>query len=350
MPSVRTVLGEISPDELGVTLSHEHLLIDSSHLFWDAPGPEDPPEIQALAEAPVTRENQALIQERPYVSKDNLCMTERDVAIRELQLFRDAGGQSLVDVSGRIPGWHPDDLVAASTTTGVNIIASTGWYVFPAHPLGHAEAAVDELAEILVEHIEVGIEGTGIRAGVIGELGMTEPLHPQEEKVLRAGGRAQRQTGVPLTVHPMVYKKEAHKYIDILAEEGASLDKVYISHMDGTCPDFTYHESVMDRGVSIDYDLFRDTPRDDSHIIFGGDHWISDQERVETLARLCADGYSKQIMLAQDVCLKTHFVEYGGKGYAYILTEIVPQLLEAGVTEEHVNDMLVDNPKRIFSV
>ena len=106
----------------------------------------------------------------------------------------------------------------------------------------------------------------------------------------------------------------------------------------------------MDRGVSIDYDLFGDTTWNDSHIIFGGDHWVSDQERVETLTRLCADGYSKQIMLAQDLCLKTHWVAYGGTGYGYVLTEIVPQLLEAGVTQDQIDDMLIENPKRIFAV
>ena len=127
MATVRTVLGEISPDDLGITLSHEHLLLDTSHLFWNEPSTSDPPEIHTLAAAPVTPENSDDLAARPYVSKDNLRMTERDVAIRELLLYRDAGGKSFIDVSGRIPGWHPDDLVAASEATGVNIVASTGW-------------------------------------------------------------------------------------------------------------------------------------------------------------------------------------------------------------------------------
>jgi phosphotriesterase-related protein len=350
MASVRTVLGEISPDELGITLSHEHLLLDTAHLFWERPGPDDPPEIHAVAEAPVTRENFDLLAERPYVSRDNLEMTELDLAIRELQLFKDAGGQSFIDVSGRIPGWHPDALIRASEETGINIVASTGWYIAPSHPLELEHASIDEIAEMFIGDIEVGIAGTDVRAGMIGELGMTEPLHPQEEKVLRAGARAQRQTRVPLTVHPMVFMKEAHRYIDILESEGANLEKVYMSHMDGSCPDLKYQESVMDRGVAIDYDLFRDSPWNDSHLIFGGDHWISDRERVETLAQLCADGYSNQIMLAHDLCLKIHFVEYGGKGWAYILNEIVPQLRQAGVTDEQLNNMLVETPKRIFAV
>ena len=350
MATVRTVLGEISPDDLGITLPHEHLLLDTSHLFWEEPSAEDPLEIRDVGSRPLSADDADVLASRPYISRDNLRMTDLDVAIRELLLYKEAGGQSFIDVSGRIPGWHPDDLVAASEATGVNIVASTGWYIAPSHPPGHADASVEELAEMLIGDIEVGIAGTEIRAGVIGELGMTEPLHPQEEKVLRAGGRAQHQTGVPLTVHPMVYKKEAHKYIDILQEEGANLEKVYISHMDGSCPDHEYHESVMDRGVTIDYDLFRDTPWNDSHLIFGGDHWVSDQERVETLARLCADGYSTQIMLAQDVCMKTHWVEYGGTGYGHVLTEIVPQLRDAGVTQDQIDDMLIHNPKRIFAV
>ena len=350
MTRVRTVLGEISPDELGVTLSHEHLIVDTVDLFWNPPGPDDPSELSNLVEQPVRKENYDLLVKRPFTSKDNLRMTDLDVAIRELQLYREAGGRSFVDVSGGIPGWDPDSLVTASRETGVNIIASTGWYISPSHPPELTEASMEDMAETLVADIEIGIGGTDIRAGVIGELGMSEPLHPQEEKVLRAGARAQCATGVPITVHAAVYKKEAHQYIDILEEEGADLSKVYISHMDGTCPDVAYHESVMDRGVCIDYDLFRGSPWNDSHLLFGGDHWISDHERVETLAQLCADGYSDQIMLAQDVCLKVRWVEYGGRGYGYVLTEIVPQLRGLGVTEQQLTSMLVETPKRMFAV
>ena len=102
-------------------------------------------------------------------------------------------------------------------------------------------------------------------------------------------------------------------------------------------------------GPSIEEPL-RDSPWNESHLIFGRDHWVSDQERVETLARLCADGYSKQVMIAHDHCLKVHFAEHGGKGWAYTLTEVVPMLREAGVTEDQLNDILVENPKRIFAV
>ncbi len=94
----------------------------------------------------------------------------------------------------------------------------------------------------------------------------------------------------------------------------------------------------------------RRSPWNESHLIFGRDHWISDQERVEKLARLCADGYSKQVMIAHDHCLKVHFAEHGGKGWVYTLTEVVPMLREAGVTEDQLNDIRVENPKRVFAV
>ena len=350
MARVRTVLGDISPDEPGVTLSHEHLVVDTTDLFWTPPATDAPAELHALVEKPVRAEDYDLLVARPFISKDNLDMTDLSVAIKELELYRDAGGRSFVDVSGGISGWHPDSLVTASKATGVNIVASTGWYISPSHPAELANASVDEMAAMMTSDIEVGITGTDVRAGVIGELGMSDPLHPVEEKVLRAGARAQRRTGVPITVHAAVYKKEAHRYIDILEEEEADLTSVYISHMDGSCPDFAYHESVMDRGVSIDYDLFRGAPWNDSHVLFGGDHWISDEERCETLTQLCADGYGDQIMLAQDACLKIRWTEYGGKGYAYILREIVPKLRALGVTEQQVTAMLVDTPKRIFAV
>lgn len=102
-------------------------------------------------------------------------------------------------------------------------------------------------------------------------------------------------------------------------------------------------------GPSIEEPL-RDSQWNESHLIFGRDHWASDQGRVETLARLCADGYSKQVMIAHDHRLKVHFAEHSGKGWVYALTEVVPMLREAGVTEDQLNDILVENPKRIFAV
>ena len=145
-------------------------------------------------------------------------------------------------------------------------------------------------------------------------------------------------------------RRKAHRYIDILEEDGADLARVYISHMDASCPDVAYQESVMDRGVSINYDLFRGVPASDTHRRFGGDHWVHDGERIDTLAQLCANGYDRQIMVAHDVCLKMHWVEYGGKGYGYILRDIVPQLEERGVTQDQLDNILVENPKRMFAV
>ena len=353
MGMVRTVLGEIPPERLGVTLSHEHIVIDSGHLFWEPPGSDDPPEVQALAEAPVTREAYEILAERPLHIQGQ---PEHDRARRgdpgAADVCRRRGEESIIDVSeGASPAGRPPPCRRRAGATGLNVVASTGWYIAPSHPPEHARASVGELAEILIADIEEGIEGTDVRAGVIGELGMCEPLHPQEEKVLRAGGAAQAATGVPLTVHPMVFMKEAHRYIDILEEEGADLAKVYISHMDGSCPGLRVPRVGDGPGASRSTTTCSGVRRGTTRTCCsGGINWVSDRERVETLARMCADGYSGQIMLAHDNCLKIHFVEYGGKGYAYILKEIVPQLRELGVTEDQIDDMLVKNPRRIFAV
>ena len=351
MARVRTVLGDIPSGELGVTMSHEHVAIDGSGLFLEHPDEDTPSDFLELVDTAVNAGQYRILAERPYLSRDNLMMADALVAIKELWRYKDAGGQSIIDVTpDRQNGRDPEALAAISEGSGINIVASTGWYIAESHPAELDEADIGELTGILLADIESGINGTDIRAGVIGELGCTEPLHPDEEKVLRAGARAQQQTGVPLTVHPMLYAKKAHRYIDILEEDGADLARVYISHMDASCPDVAYQESVMDRGVSINYDLFRGVPASDTHRRFGGDHWVHDGERIDTLAQLCANGYDRQIMVAHDVCLKMHWVEYGGKGYGYILRDIVPQLEERGVTQDQLDNILVENPKRMFAV
>ena len=358
MSRIQTVLGDISPEKLGRTLPHEHMHLNNATLFRVEVPLDAPESLKKLAFDPVKKENFDAISLNPYASIDNMLMWEIDVAEQELLDYKAGGGVSVVDLTPVGTGRDTYILSHLSKKTGVNIVASTGFYIAPSHPEHVKKWSVDEVAEYFRKEIEEGIDPLnvgldenvteGIKAGVIGELGMTDPLHPNEEKVLRAGGKAQAMTGVPLTVHVMVFKKEAHLYLNILEEEGANFDKIYLSHMDGSCSDIDYHMSVMDRGVIIDYDLFRNTPSNDSYKLFDGDHWVTDDERVDCIVKLCEQGYEKYLMLSHDACMKTHQKKYGGEGLDYIDRIIIPKLREKGVTEKQIRTMLVDNPTRVL--
>jgi phosphotriesterase-related protein len=308
---------------------------------------------------PLSIDMLGLLRRNSSICKDNLILEEKDAAA-ELAKYKLAGGRSFVDVTVDGLGRNPFALKRISAQTGINIICATGWYLHECHPSYVSEMSVDELSSIMVKELTEGIGDSGVRAGVIGELGTTEPLHPDEKKVLLAAAKAQGETGVPLTIHPAGYDmvpnrpdnvrhgcaRKGEEYIDIIADEGI-LGKVYMSHMDGVEIDLDYHRRILDRGISIDYDLWGlDTAYYDD--VYPGAWGVSDNQRADALLELCEQGYEKNIMLSHDVAMKIQLTKYGGFGYAHLLQNVVPVLKHKGVSESQIRTMMVENPKRIF--
>jgi phosphotriesterase-related protein len=347
LAEVVTVNGVLSPDELGVTLCHEHVLINLECVL------KVPKSISRmrLVESPVTIDILADLRQDPHVCRDNLVLSDIDEAIEELMRFKMMGGRSLVDMTTPEIGRDPIALRAIAIATGLNIICGTGWYLEDSYPDQVKKDSIDELSNVMVRELTEGIEETGIRAGVIGELGTGLELTENEKKVMRAAARAQAKTGAPLTIHtwhPLQSVKEARKYLDIVAEEGVDLSKVYLSHMDQTCADTEYHKSIIEKyGVVLSYDCFGfETPCEG--FCPGGTH-PSDTERVRAVVELLNAGYEKNLVLAQDVCMKIQRRKYGGYGYAHVLENITRDLRHRGVSERQIHTMLVDNPKRLLA-
>jgi len=364
--SVKTVLGEIHPDKLGVTLPHEHLCVsmsrkhepDTSDAYWKKP--EDPEKLR-IALAPVTLEILGDIRREICLNLDNLYVDSFDNAVSELTKYKMSGGSSIVEVSTYTKGRESLDLDLfrkISSLTKVNVIRSVGWYLNTTHPVLVNKASIDDLSKIMVKELTEEIGQTGIKAGVIGELGCSAPLHPDEKKVLLAGAKAQEKTGAPLTVHvphfdytSKKHVREADKYVGILEEGGGALEKVYLSHMD--TPDvlqqLDYQRRIMDKGVTLSYDRFGLESIYDDWIFPGAREIPTDSERITAIVQFCKQGYDKNLMLSHDNCMKIQFTKWGGFGDAHILNHIVPSLKHEGVTDNQVKNMLIDNPKRIFS-
>lgn len=290
-------------------------------------------------------------------------LTDVGVAIKELELFKKAGGDSLVDLT--LPGIGRDVLAMKkiSEVTGVNVVAATGWYVASSHPPLVRQKGVEELREIMVRELVEGIDETGIRAGVIGEIGCSSHLHSDEKKALQAAAQAQRQTEACLFLHitswndfEKIQIREGQTYLDVIEKEGGNLDKVVMGHMDSynrdEMPplgvDLDYHRSLLSRGITIAYDsLGKDLSWKDH--IFPGASYPSDRERIAAIVELCKQGYDKQILLSQDICMKTHLTMYGGYGYVYILKYLIPALKYAGVRGKQIRNIMVKNPERLLS-
>ncbi len=350
---VMTVLGPVSPEELGPTVTHEHLLVDLS-CYWQPP---DDPDRRALAEAPFEMSMIGIVKRDPFFSLDNNTLDDVTAATEEAREFKNLGGGTIVDVTPADIGRNPLALRTVARSAGLNIVAGTGHYVHIAHPPGLENEPTGEIAERMIIELTEGIDGTGIRAGVIGEIGTSHPLHPREEKVLRAAARAQQGTGYPISVHVAPSARQGHDVLEILENEGADLGRVVMGHLDLTLGHLDaefdeivgYHSSLGERGCYIQYD----TCGVELYVPSGGlgpPFWLpSDLTRLKAIARLLEAGHGDRLLLSQDVCTKKDLVRYGGFGYGHILRYFVHNLKEIGVTRSESDRMLIDNPKRMLA-
>ncbi|MFC1861980.1 phosphotriesterase [Chloroflexota bacterium] len=349
-----TVTGPVSDDELGQTMCHVHLLINIR-----MSEPEQYRKVETASEAALrdkpanqwTFYDLGTIRRNVRLVKDNWILGDVDEMIGELMLYKRMGGTSVVECTVSGIGRDPLGLMKIAGATGVNVICSTGFYVSPTHPEFVKTSTVDDLCAHMVRELTVGIDDTGIRAGVLKNALSCPMGHPDvpftgdEEKVLRATARAQAETGSAVEIHPAgIFDKLRHHkaYLDVLEQEGANLEKVQLCHF-GKDPDIDYIKSLLDRGASISFDQLGSL----SYQAPGRGN-PSDGERVQQVVALVEAGYTNQILLSNEVVHKSRLRKYGGYGYAHVLEYIVPDLKFYGVTDEQIKTMLVENPKRLY--
>ena len=338
---VMTVLGALAPEKLGVTLPHEHLIIDGSSRP-DLPLPTTAAE-KAISDGEVEITVLGLLHRKSHAVRDNLRLNDPNLMIREAGEFQQAGGQSLVELTPIGVGRDPSALRLISIKTGLNIVAGTAYYTRTMHPPELEAASIADIAATFVRELTVGMDASDIQAGIIGEIGLSSPIAPIEERVLRAAARAQRETGAAINVH-LSWGKEAAPALAILKAEGVDLQRVALSHLDSTL-DFDYHQSIADTGAFVEFDGF-------------GIEWHFEQpdryapwdpERIKALSQLVSAGYAAQLLISQDTFTKIQLKRYGGWGYAHILTNLLPYFRQAGIRDEQIQTMMVDNPRRLLS-
>src|SRR6266513_1207383 len=337
---VMTVRGPVPAPDLGVTLMHEHVFIDLS-ILWDAPTSDWQ---KPLVDAEISLANRGLLQVDPYVSRRTLLLDDFDVAGAELAPFRQLGGGSIVDLTTTGIRPQPAKLREVSERTGLHIVAGCGYYTQRAHPPEVATLSESELLERLLDEIANGLEGTDVRPGIIGEIGTSSPVHPDEAKFLRVAAAAQGKTGLAINVHVAIFRREALAALDILETAGADLSRVVISHLD-VQPDTAYHQAILERGAYVEFDTFG------SESYFDGDGSAepSDRERVDCLIVLLEAAFGDRLLISQDVCAKVQLLMFGGLGYGHILRSILPRLRRRGVDEATVRRLLVENPARVLA-
>ena len=333
---VQTVLGELDGKALGVCSSHEHVFIDMRGCV-DITG-NDP----AVFYDKIRMDNRAYVFDDPYAILDNALLDGIDDAVEEVSFFKEYGGQTLIDCTLDEIGRDPLALAEVSRRTGVNIVVGCGHYYHKAHhPFVH-KASVEQLAEEMITDVKVGIADTGIKAGVIGEIGTSAVVSPDEEKVVIAAGIAGKETGKAVHVHTDLYTENGYRIVELLTKEGTSPEKICIDHVDVLLrPD--YIRGLLDLGVYVEFDNFGK-----EFYVSEGRRFAYDLERIKLLKTLIDGGYGDKILLCNDICLKTMWKKYGGTGYAHILRAVKKMALENGISEERYTSMLTDNVRRFI--
>ena len=340
---VQTVLGPVPPSELGPTTTHEHLYIDFSFMFRparDFPRPE-------LADAPITLENLGWVRYNYYSNRPNMQLTDVDTAINEVTMYRDAGGGAIVDATTIGIGRAPEALVRISRETGVHVIMGAGFYVDAVHPADMAQRSVEDVAREISADITEGVAGSGIRAGIIGEMGCTWPLTANERKTLSAAAIAQRETGAAILIHPGRHPDAPAEILALLANAGADISRVIMGHLDRTVLEFDGLRRIAETGCYLEWDLFGN---EGSHYPAAEIDMPSDAQRLDFVRRITDAGYGDRIVIAQDIFTKHRLVTYGGHGYGHILRNLVPRMSRKGFTGAEIRAMTVDNPARILTL
>jgi phosphotriesterase-related protein len=305
-----TVSGPIPPEKLGFTLPHEHTGISLWHIanrwdYWEL-------------------------------------TPDEDVITDELRDFRRRGGTSLVDLTLEGVGRDPARLRRLASATGLNIVMGSGWYreaYYPAELLVDRRT-VDDLADQIVREWTDGVGDTGIRPGIIGEIGTDKPwVSAQEERVHRAAARASLRTGMAITTHG-VQSPVGLAQLAIFRQEGVDPGRVVIGHADSFL-DLDFYLAVLDAGANLQFDFL-------SHR-FGVEEAL-EPRLVETVVELLERGYASQLLLSQDVCHNRQLKAYGGFGYVYLHQHFLPTLRTAAVGEGEIKQMTIDNPARILAV
>ncbi len=352
---VMTVNGPIDSDDVGVCIMHEHIFID----FWrdKEPGFDAPATDVAHWNEKLTLENLYLARNHKPI-KDNYMLTDEAVAANDLLAYRHLGGTTVVDVTNIGLGRDPLALQRISNATGLNVVMGSGWYQKFYHPADMDQRTVEDLTEEIIRDVTVGVGNTGVKSGIIGEVGVNgNPLTPNEEKSIRASGRASRATGAAITFHSGGTGREKFQVAKWLAEEGADLSRTIYGHSNSYAGEVDLLLELLELGAYVQFDTLGRVmaPVARKPITLAPPKPTDPQVAADALVAECIPqlleaGYEDKILLSQDVCMKMHLHAYGGTGYTFVLEKFLPYLRYLGVTEEQVYKMMVANPKQVLEM
>jgi phosphotriesterase-related protein len=320
---------------------HEHLLMDGR--VWAKPPAsglgETPPE-----GGEISPRTMGYLRWNALSLPENLLLHDPDVAIEELSAARTAGGAAVLDLTLEGKGRRIRELPRISAESGMTICVGCGFYVEQTHPERIARLGVDGLTELLLAELANGIEGTGIRPAVIGEVGTNHPPTDREWQVVRAAGRAGAESGATVSMHLSWRGANGLEILDVLVDEGMSPDRVILGHMDER-PDRGYHRAALQAGAVLGYDTFG------TEFFYGSPAVRTpfDHERLDLVEWLLGEGGADQLIIGSDVWTQANLRHNGGYGYEHLFRRIGPAIRQlAGGDQKVVDRILVETPRRLL--
>ncbi len=319
MPFVETISGPVSAGSLGVTLTHEHIVLLDAEV-----------EINRLGRW-----------------RDE---TEMHAASRSLADAKAAGVDTIVDLTVIGMGRNVPRVARIAADTDVTVIVATGIYTFDVMPKffstrgpGTANGGPEPIEAFFVREITEGIAGTSIKAAVIkcttDQAGITDDI----AKILRAAARAHRRTGVPISTHTDAASYRGRDQQQLFRTEGVDLSRVIIGHC-GDSTDLDYLTELADAGSYLGMDRF------------GYDQRLPVGQRIDTVVELVRRGYAGRLLLSHDATCYSDNLEPATRlrlwpncSHSYISQRVLPVLLERGVSQADINQMMIRNPATVLA-
>ena len=312
MATIDSVSGPLDTADLGFTLMHEHIMVQS----------------------PGVKENFAVFDREMEIAN----------AVQRLKDVQGRGVKTLVDLT--VGNWRDIPFVKEAVAgSGMQVIVATGLYwEVPHYFRAMSGRSVEHIAELFERDITDGIMDTGVKAGVI-KCATDEPgVTPDVERILRAAAKAHRATGVPISTHTHAASEGGLKQQDIFEDEGVDLGRVVIGHS-GDTEDAGYLQKLCDRGSFIGMDRF------------GIDLFLPTPQRVAMIKKMCDLGYANKMVLSHDAACYFDWVDPNLRqsmlpkwNFNHIPDDVLPALREAGVSEDDITAMTVDNARRVFEM
>ena len=357
---VMTVCGAVAAEKLGMTSMHEHVLCDTRcYRVLERTALEQYDDL----DVEFNLSTRGLVcDEGFFLSSENCLLDDREAMAEEVRAFREQGGRSMLELSCAGLRTDVEGVRDIARLTSINIVVGTGLYIEPSWSAQASAMDEHELEAFMVDEIENGIGDTGIRAGHIGEIGVTK-LGDGERRVLRAAARAAVGTGVAMTVHPgWEACCDGREILPILMGAGLAPERVILAHGDAFFVEHDlrrlvleheqswkvetgYHEALLAAGANVSIDCFGHAWN------IAARRWVieSDFQRLAGLVALLARGFADQIVLGTDICFKMLTRGGGGRGYAHLPGWVLPALSDLGVSDRDIHKLTVENPARLLA-